>query len=200
MAPTANRANLPRHALAAAAGAIAAIIGSGLTIGFNVAIPQSIAAPPADSQGYIDSTARCAAPATVVVFGSTDSSRVAICAAASGAYQYRGVRVRDGAKLVLAAKSNGAGGYVAVNNGITYTVTPAALIVSDGTGVIRKETMLDFHGSGTTGSGASAPNSSAPAATTPKPPPGQLAPTTAVTATTPPPPPLPAEVGGATGH
>jgi hypothetical protein len=191
MSSSAIRATLPRLALVAAAGAFATLLGIG--------VPQSLAAPPADSQGYIDSTARCTAPATVVVFGSTDSSRVAICAAASGAYQYRGVRVRDGAKLVLAAKSNGQGGYVAVNNGITYTVTSSALTISDTSGVIRKETMLDFHGSGA-GSGDTAGGSSAPSATTAKPPPGVLAPTTAVTATAPPPPPLPAEVGGATGR
>lgn len=165
-------------------------------VGTGGAAPSASSVPPSDSQGYIDSTARCTAPATVVVFGSTESSRVAICAAASGAYQYRGVRVRDGAKLVLPAKSNGSGGYVAVNNGITYTLTASALTVSDSSGVIRKESMVDFHDNAPATKTSTSSGASSGVTTTQSPPPGVLAPTTVVTPTTAPPPPLPAEVGG----
>lgn len=170
----------------------ALIVGLGALAPFSTAAPSSASVPPSDSQGYIDSTARCTAPATVVVFGSTESSRIAICAAASGAYQYRGVRVRDGAKLVIPAKSNGSDGFVAANNGITYTLTASSLTVSDSSGVIRKEAMVDFHDAAP----ASKTTTPAPASKTQAPPPGVLAPTTAVTPTGAPPPPLPAEVGG----
>lgn len=139
--------------------------------------PTVTAAPTSDAQGYVDSTARCAAPSTVVVFGSTANSRVAICESADGEYQYRGVRVRDGAKLIAPATQSG-DGYRAENHGITYTVTEESLEISDGARVIREEPMVDFHQAQSAKSpGASPP----PVSTTPS---------------KPLPPPLPAEVGG----
>ena len=131
-------------------------------------------APATDAQGYVDSTARCAAPSIAVAFGRTSTSRIAICKSPDGTYQYRGVRVRDGAKLIIDADSSGGGVYTAENDSITYTVSEDDLIVSAGTTVIREEQMLEFNG-------PSSPASSAPTSATP---------------TTPLPPPLPAEVGG----
>jgi hypothetical protein len=117
----------------------------------------------------------------VVVFGSTATSRVAICKTSGGKYEYRGVRVRDGAKLIVAASQSGDGKFVAQIDGSTYTVTSDALVVSVATEVIREEPMVDFHGSETPKAPASPPPSAPPSTTTP---------------TTPLPPPLPAEVGG----
>jgi hypothetical protein len=134
---------------------------------------SAAAAPTTDDHGYVDSTARCSAPDTAVVFGSTATSRVAICRTPDGQYQYRGVRVRDGAKLIVRASQSGDSGFVAENDGIAYTVTEDALVISAGSRVIRDEPMLDFH-----------------TANTP-----EAQPETA-TPTTPLPPPLPAEVGG----
>lgn len=140
-----------------------------------------MAAPAYDSEGYLDSTARCAPPNQAVVFGSTSSSRVAICEAPSGSLQYRGVRVRDGARLVLPATRSDDETFIADNDGATYEVTEDALVVSIGTRVIREETMLDFH----------PPNASGEST-------GTTSPETDPTTTTPAPegPPLPAEVGG----
>ncbi len=172
-----------------AAGIAAAATCSALLL---TALPQAGAAPAFDSQGYLDSTARCSDAA--VLFGSTDSSRVAICKTSSGGYQYRGVRVRDGAKLVLSASSAGGGSYTAVNDGITYTVSSNALVVSSGGSVVRKESWVDFHGpqaqSSTSSSAAPTSSSSAPTTTSATPT------STTPTSTTPLPPPLPAEVGG----
>jgi hypothetical protein len=153
--------------LAAAVAACSALAAIGLA-------PAS-AAPSADRQGYVDSTARCASPSETVVFGRTETSRVAICGS-DGDLQYRGVRLRDGAKLIVAASQSG-DEYTAKNDGITYTVTEDSLVVSAGTRVIREESMIDFHGSQQTDVPAASP------AETPTP-------------TTPLPPPLPAEVGG----
>ena len=139
-----------------------------------VAAPAG-AAPPSDGQGYLDSTARCTSVADTVVFGSTSASRVAICDTADG-LQYRGVRVRDGARLVLPAVKSG-GAYTATRDGITYTVTSSDLVISSGSSSIREETMLDFHGTAT----PSTP--STPAETTEPTPVDDR-------------PPLPAEVGG----
>lgn len=158
------------------------------------ALPQAGAAPGFDSQGYLDSTARCTAPDTAVLFGSTDTARVAICKTSGGKYQYRGVRVRDGAKLVLSAASNGDGSYAAENDGMTYTVSPSSLVISSGRSTVRTESWVDFHGPQSTGSSATsttASTSTSASATT-----STTATSTTPTSTTPLPPPLPAEVGG----
>ncbi|MET4426741.1 MULTISPECIES: hypothetical protein [unclassified Mycolicibacterium] len=140
-----------------------------LTIG----VPSAAAAPATDELGYVDSTARCAEPNTVVEFGSTADSRVAVCKSSEGEYQYRGVRLRDGAKLILSATRSDDGAFIAENNGVEYTVAAKSLIISAGEKVIREEPWIDFHGGGA----ASAPSTKA-------------APTTPL------PPPLPAEEGG----
>ncbi|MDY6869329.1 MAG: hypothetical protein SV966_01730 [Actinomycetota bacterium] len=161
---------LIRSSVAAAAGTALLSFGT----------PPAAAAPSSDAQGFIDSTARCAPPSTAVAYGRTDSSRIAVCKSPDGKYQYRGVRVRDGAKLITAATATGDGEYVATNNVATYTVTSEALTISMGDDVVREEAMLEFHGPA--------------AATTPASPGAGPAPATP-TPTTPLPPPLPAEAG-----
>ncbi|WP_197381689.1 hypothetical protein [Mycolicibacterium mengxianglii] len=156
---------------AVAASSVALVAGSALVS----------AAPASDSLGYLDSTARCASTAETVVFGSTAESRVAICDTPNG-LQYRGVRVRDGARLILSAANGGAGAYDADNDGITYTVTSRALTISAGSRTIREEPMVDFHAADSADEPA---GSSAPSSTT-----------TTTTTPTPTGPPLPAEVGG----
>lgn len=148
---------------------------------FILAAPSASAAPAFDNQGYVDSTARCIAPDTAVVFGSTASSRVAICVDPDGDYEYRGVRVRDGAKLIASASRSSDGAFTATNDGIDYMVTSSALTISAAERVIRDEKMLDFHRPGVT----TAPTEGSTGESTEEP-----------TPTTPLPPPLPAEEGG----
>ncbi|MGY4654442.1 hypothetical protein [Mycobacterium sp. URHB0021] len=159
------------------------VAGAAVSTLLAIGLPLATAAPATDDHGFVDSTARCTAPDVAVAFGDTATSRVAICKSAGGLYEYRGVRVTDGAKLVVDAKQSGDGAYTAENNGVTYTVTSSALVVSAGSRVIRDEPMVNFHGQTTS------------------PTPKQAAPTAAATPTkttppTPLPPPLPAEVGG----
>jgi hypothetical protein len=157
-----------------------------LTIG----TPVATADPATDALGFLDSSARCAAPNTAVAFGSTANSRVAICKSPAGLYGYHGVRVSDGAKLIASATASADGSFVAKQDGVTYTVTSSALVVSDASGVIRREPMVSFHGPKTTQAAAGTPQT--PAA---KPQAPAAAPT-APASTAPLPPPLPAEVGG----
>jgi hypothetical protein len=147
---------------------------AGLTL-LALGMPSAAAAPDSDDQGYLDSTARCSSSNTAVEFGSTEASRVAICQGPDGDYQYRGVRVRDGARLILSAERTDSGAFVAENDGVEYTVAAKSLIISVGEKVIREEPWVDFH----------SPNS----ATT-------TTPSTSPTKTAPLPPPLPAEEGG----
>jgi hypothetical protein len=130
-------------------------------------VPSAAAAPATDDQGYVDSTARCALPNTVVEFGSTDNSRVAVCKTPDGEYEYRGVRLRDGAKVILPATRSEDGAFIAENYDIEYTVAAKSLIISTGERVIREEPWTDFHGAG---AAASAPSTTAaPAAPLPPP-------------------------------
>lgn len=168
----------PRRCLTAAVTAGVSLLAVG--------IPSASAAPASDGRGYVDSTARCATAEATVLFGSTGTSRVAICSVPGGKYEYRGVRLRDGAKLIVPATRNDQGAFRVENAGIEYLVTSKSLVVSVGEKVIREEAMVDFHGAG------------APAAPgTAKSPGAAPAPATAAaTPTTPLPPPLAAEVGG----
>jgi hypothetical protein len=146
------------------------------------AVPPALAAPATDAQGYVDSTARCAASDEAVVYGSTATSRVAICKTPKGSYEYRGVRLRDGAKLIRMATKSG-DTFTVYNDGFTYTVSEKSLVLAEGSRVIRDEAWLDFHG---------ASSSSSPSGPGMSPPPADSTPTTSAK---PLPPPLPAEEG-----
>ena len=143
----------------------------------RVGVPSATAAPATDDQGYVDSTASCSPPNTAVLFGTTDSSRVAICKTQGGQFEYRGVRLRDGAKLIVPASQSG-DGFVADNDGMTYTVTSKSLAVSLGNKVIREEPMVDCTQTGNARRTCRTDRHDDDNATTPLPPP------------------LPAEVGG----
>jgi hypothetical protein len=201
-----------KSGLALAAGSVVAAVG------IPLAIAAPTAVPPSDARGYLDSTARCAAPDTAVVFGATATSRVAICETADGAFQYRGVRVSDGARLIVAATETSGDSFIARNAGTVYTVTPAALSVTINGDTFRTEAWTDYHGSESPETSTATPDSSSgadtpttpttpttSAASTPSAAPSTgatatSAPRTSATpsATVPPPPPLEAEVGGGT--
>ena len=164
-----------RRAIVAAAACWALLI---------IAAPAASPDPSTDALGFVDSTARCTAPNTAVAFGSTATSRVAICKSPTGQYGYHGVRITDGATLIASATAATDGSFVAQHDGITYTVTSSALVVSDGNQVIRREPMVSYHGPKTAQAPAATPEpAAAPRSSTP-------------TSTAPLPPPLPAEVGG----
>lgn len=213
-----NTSPLRKPGLIVAAAATSALVA----LGVPLAIAAPTAVPPYDSQGYVDSTARCTKPDTAVIFGTTDTSRVAICKTAGGTYEYRGVRVSDGAKLIVTASQTSDGDFSAENDGVTYTVTATSLTVSAGGSTIRTESWTDFNSpqspatsttgttktstpststspttSGTTTSGTASPATSAtaaasPSATSSAPKTSAAQPSSAV----PLPPPLPAEAGG----
>lgn len=111
-----------------------------------VAVPSAAGAPDSDEAGYLNSTARCEKPSTAAVFGATAESRIAICKAPDGTFTYRGVRISDGAKIVVPARESTDGAFVADNDGIEYMVTAKSLIVSRGPDVLREEPMVDYHG------------------------------------------------------
>ncbi len=104
---------------------LTASAGAGLTLLAAAAgiVRVAGAAPTSDSQGYVDSTARCSSPAVAVLFGSTSSARIAICKDSGGGYEYRGCGcVTAPSSSSMPSPSNG--GYVAKSDGVTYTRHP----------------------------------------------------------------------------
>ena len=182
-----------------AAAAAAMVLGAGVPLALAAPNPGPTAVPPSDTQGYLNSTARCTQGDTAVVFGTTDTSRVAICKTAAGGFEYRGVRVSDGATLITTATQTSDDSFVAKSDGISYTVTAKALSVTSGGNTFRTEAWTDFNApqspatptSGTAKPSTSASTSAAPGTSAPK---TSSAPSS--TAPAPLGPPLPAEVGG----
>jgi len=189
-------------------GLAAAAASALIAVGMPLAFAAPTAAPPSDSEGYVNSTARCSSPDTAVLFGTTGSSRVAICKSADGSFEYRGVRVSDGAKLIAPARQTSTSTFVVNNDGVKYTITPTALSVTANGDTFRTETWSDFHGpkapasSSSTPSSGSASPSTATSPATAKPSTSAAAPSTsapapsAAASSAVPLPPLPAEVGG----
>lgn len=193
-----NTATLRKPGLIAAAAAVSALIAVSLPL----ALAAPTAVPPADSQGYLDSTARCTKPDTAVVFGTTETARVAICKTPGGEFEYRGVRVRDGARLIVTASRTSAGAYVASNDGVTYTVTAKTLSISADGDTVRTESWTDFNNpqspADSTPSTATTKPSTSGSATATSPATASASKTTTAPSTSnvPLPPPMPAEVGG----
>lgn len=192
------RTTLRKPGLVVAAAAASAAVA----IGVPLAMAAPTAVPPSDTGGYLDSTARCTAPDTAVLFGATKTSRIAICKTASG-YEYRGVRVSDGARLVATAKQTSSDSYAVDNAGVTYTVTPTALSVTANGETFRTETWTDFHGTsaGTTAkpsaSASASPSASASASASKTSTAATAAkPSATPSSAAPLPPPLAAEAGG----
>ena len=184
----------------------AAAASAAVAVGVPLAMAAPTAVPPSDTGGYLDSTARCTAPDAPVLFGATKTSRVAICRTAAGAYEYRGVRVSDGATLIAAAEQVSSNSYAVSNDGVTYTVTPTALSVTANGDTFRTETWTDYHAPATPATAGT--SATATTATTSKPStsatsgaqastsPSAAKTTAAPSSVVPLPPPLPAEVGG----
>ena len=165
-----------QRALAAALGsvALAALIGTAL-------IPEAHSAPSVpstDEHGFVDSSARCATTQTLMAYGRTSRALVVICVDPDGGLQYRGVRLSDGAALQMAAGRGSDGSIVALNEGVTYSISPSTFLVSQGDTVLYRDSWTDFHQPRF--AGGTTPSSTTPttAATT------TAAPTTAATIST----------------
>ena len=104
--------------------------------------------PPApfatDDAGFVNSPARCDGTQTALALGRTGRSVVVICADQHGDYDYRGVRISDGALLKVPAQATADGGYLAENEGVTYAVSSTQLLVTSGQTVISREPMIEY--------------------------------------------------------
>jgi hypothetical protein len=99
-----------------------------------------------DDRGFVNSDARCDGTQTAVAIGRTPGSLVVICGDRSGQYGYRGVRLSDDAVLKTAARTTPKHQFIAQNARVTYSISPAELLVTAGGAVIKKEPMIDYRG------------------------------------------------------
>ncbi len=100
----------------------------------------STAGTDTDDLGFIGSKARCEEGQSAVALGRTQRSMVVVCADSSGDYEYRGVRISDGAMLTTQAQSTGDGTFVANSEGSRYRVSPEELTVTSGGKLIYGDT------------------------------------------------------------
>ena len=167
-------------AMCAAAAAALAVLGEA---GAEPSTTTSSSAHPSDGRGYLDSSARCDTDQVLMAYGRTARSLVAICVGSDGDLEYRGVRLTDEASVTLPAGRGSDGSIVATNDGVTYSVSPAAFLVSEGDSVLYRDPWVEFRvprfDDGTTSSAA--PSTTPPSTT----PPSTTPPSTASTSTTP---------------
>jgi hypothetical protein len=96
-----------------------------------------------DTRGFVNTKAYCDDGQSAAAFGRTARSLVVICTDAGGAYEYRGVRVSDGAGLKAAAKAT-SDGFEASTDDAVYTVSPTQLVVTSGGKVIYSDTWISY--------------------------------------------------------
>ena len=131
----------------AVGGLAALIVGAAVVLGAPTVLPGATADPsdPAsdavssDEYGYLDSSARCDDDQTLMAFGRTSRAMVAVCVDPDGELEYRGVRVSDQAATAVSASRASDGTVIATNNGVTYALSPAMLLVSEGDNVLYRD-------------------------------------------------------------
>lgn len=79
-----------------------------------------------------------------MAFGRTARALVAVCVDRDGQLEYRGVRLSDEASVSMPASKASDGAIIADNSGVTYAVSPAMLLVSEGDTVIYRDVWIEF--------------------------------------------------------
>ena len=99
-----------------------------------------------DERGFVNSDARCEGTQTAIAIGRTPASLVVICGDRSGRYGYLGVRLSDDAVLKTVARTTPRHAFIAQNASVTYSISPAELVVTAGGAVLKQEPMIDYRG------------------------------------------------------
>jgi hypothetical protein len=99
-----------------------------------------------DDKGFVNSGARCEGNETAVATGRTLGSLVVICGDADGRYGYLGVRLSDDAVLKTAARTTPTHKFIAQNASVTYSISPAELLITAGGKILKQEPMIDYRG------------------------------------------------------
>jgi len=174
-----------RSRMLAPLGAGAALVMVGLAVGVAVnsgspdTLPVAQAAPSmtgttttatsstgsapykADAKGYVDTKARCSDSQSVMAYGRTERSLMAICVDPTGDLEYRGVRLSDNASVTLPASRGSDGTVIAGKDGVTYSISPKVFLVSEGDNVIYRDSWIELVQPGFSGSGTSSASTTA---------------------------------------
>ena len=115
----------------------------------------------ADAKGYVDTKARCSDSQSVMAYGRTERSLMAICVDPTGDLEYRGVRLSDNASVTLPASRGSDGTVIAGKDGVTYSISPKVFLVSEGDNVIYRDSWIELVQPGFSGSGTSSASTTA---------------------------------------
>ncbi|UXA16909.1 hypothetical protein [Mycobacterium sp. SMC-4] len=105
--------------------------------------PPVPTAPAVDSQGFVDSQARCPIGQDAAAIARTARATIVICDD-DGDYTYRGVRSADGAFLEVDDVRPMPAGFEARNGETTYRLSPAELVVISGETLQSRDPMVDY--------------------------------------------------------
>lgn len=97
-----------------------------------------------DDRGFVNSKARCEGPESAVAIGRTERSLVVVCKSPNGGYEYKGVRLSDGAALSVRDVSATGGGFEARTDGAIYAVSSKELLVTLGDATLARDAMVEY--------------------------------------------------------
>ena len=101
--------------------------------------------PDADTQGFVGYPgARCNYANPAVTIGRTADSAVVICETGVGRFYYKGFGLQNGQSVEIDDPVQTGAAFVATNNGVQYSVSPAALIITQGSTVLSNGPMLEY--------------------------------------------------------
>ncbi|MGE2730142.1 hypothetical protein ACQI4F_11735 [Mycolicibacterium vaccae] len=100
-----------------------------------------------DGRGFVGSKARCDSGDDAVVTARTARAAIVICQDRAGDYEYRGVRLQDGAALQLDDVRPIAAGYEARNADTTYRLSPTELVVLSGETLQSRDAIVAYQAS-----------------------------------------------------
>jgi hypothetical protein len=99
----------------------------------------------ADRQGFLSYPgARCSYTNPAVVIARTANSALVICETGVGRLYYKGVGLQNGLSIEIDDPVRTGAGFVATNNGVQYSVSPAALLITQGSSVLSTEAMVEY--------------------------------------------------------
>jgi hypothetical protein len=79
-----------------------------------------------------------------VAIGRTADSVVVICQTGVGRFYYKGVGLQNGLSVEIDDPVQTGAAFVATNNGVQYSLSPTALIITQGSTVLSDEPMLEY--------------------------------------------------------
>ena len=75
--------------------------------------------------------------------GRTADSVVVICQTGVGRFYYKGAGLQNGLSVEIDDPVQTGAAFVATNNGVQYSVSPAALMITQGSTVVSNEPMVE---------------------------------------------------------